>query len=138
VMAALHDCADRGVAFAIVFTSGFGETGDEGKALEAQMREIVARSGMRLYGPNCPGLTNVNSRLGLTFSPAFKLDLLAGPIGVATQGGGLGRCLLQSMQRGIGVGLWSSAGNEVDLEVSDFIHYMAGAPDIGVIATLLE
>jgi len=138
VMAALHECADRGVAFAIVFTSGFGETGDEGKALEAEMRAIVARSGMRIYGPNCPGLTNVNRRLGLTFSPAFKLDLLAGPIGIATQGGGLGRCLLQSMQRGIGVGLWSSAGNEVDLEVSDFIDHMAGAGDVGVIATLLE
>jgi len=138
VLQALRESAERGVAFAIVFTSGFGETGEEGKALEAQMREIVATSGMRIYGPNCPGLTNVNKRLGLTFSPAFKLDLLAGPIGIATQGGGLGRCLLQSMQRGIGVGLWSSAGNEVDLDVSDFIDYMAGAQDISVITTLLE
>lgn len=138
VLPALTECAARGVRFAIVFTSGFGETGDEGKALEAQMRTLVAQSGMRIYGPNCPGLTNVNRRLGLTFSPAFKLDLLAGSIGIATQGGGLGRCLLQAMQRGIGVGLWSSAGNEVDLEVSDFIRYMAGAPDIEVIVTLLE
>ncbi len=138
VLPALQECAARGVRFAIVFTSGFGETGEEGKALEAQMREIVAQSGMRIYGPNCPGLTNVNRRLGLTFSPAFKLDLLAGPIGIATQGGGLGRCLLQAMQRGIGVGVWTSAGNEVDLEVSDFIHHMAGVTGIEVIATLLE
>ena len=138
VLDALRGCADRGTRFAIVLTSGFGETGDAGKAAEAEMRDIVRRTGMRIYGPNCPGLSNVNGRLGFTFSPAFKLDLRAGPLGVATQGGGLGRTVLQSMDRGVGVGLWCSAGNEVDLEVSDFIHYMADAPDITVIATLIE
>ena len=137
-MPALRECAARGVRFAIVFSSGFGETGADGQRLEAEMRALVATSGMRIYGPNCPGLTNVNARLGLTFSPAFQHDLLGGSIGIATQGGGLGRCLLQAMQRGIGVGLWSSAGNEVDLEVSDFIAYMADAPGIAVIVTLLE
>lgn len=138
VLPALRECADKGVRFAIVFTSGFSETGEEGKAAEAEMRAIVAQSGMRIYGPNCPGLNNINLKLGFTFSPAFKDDLHAGPIGLATQGGGLGRSLLQAMERGIGVGLWSSAGNEVDLEVSDFIDYMAGAPSIDVICTLLE
>lgn len=138
VIEALRSCADRGTRFAIVLTSGFGETGDPGKAAEAEMRDIVRTTGMRIYGPNCPGLSNVNARLGFTFSPAFRLDLRSGPLGVATQGGGLGRTVLQSMDRGVGVGLWCSAGNEVDLEVSDFIHYMADAADITVIATLIE
>jgi acyl-CoA synthetase (NDP forming) len=138
VMQVLEQCAEKGVRFVILFTSGFGETGDEGKRLEAQMKEIVSRSGMRIYGPNCPGLSNINKRLGFTFSPAFKLDLQSGPVGIATQGGGLGRTFLQAMERGIGAGLWSSAGNEVDLEISDFIYYMAEAPDIKVIVTLIE
>jgi acyl-CoA synthetase (NDP forming) len=138
VMQVLEQCAEKGIRFVILFTSGFGETGDEGKRLEAQMKEIVRRSGMRIYGPNCPGLSNINKRLGFTFSPAFKLDLQSGPVGIATQGGGLGRTFLQAMDRGIGAGLWSSAGNEVDLEISDFIYYMAEAPDIKVIVTLIE
>ena len=138
VLTALKDCAAHGVAFAIVLSSGFGEMGDAGKAIEAEMRALAVATGMRIYGPNCPGLSNINDRLGFTFSPAFKLDLVKGPLGVATQGGGLGRTILQAMERGIGVGLWCSAGNEVDLEVSDFIHYMAGAPDIRVIVTLIE
>ncbi len=124
--------------FAIVFTSGFGETGEDGRAVEAEMREIVASTGMRIYGPNCPGLNNMNARLGLTFSPAWRIDRRPGPIGVATQGGGLGRSFIQAMDRGVGVGLWCSGGNEVDLEVSDYIHYMADAPDIEVIVTTLE
>ncbi|MBI5255139.1 MAG: acetate--CoA ligase family protein [Burkholderiales bacterium] len=134
----LEQCADRGVAFAVVLTSGFGETGEEGLAVEAQMRAIAARSGMRIYGPNCPGVCNVNARLGMTFSPSFPHDLRPGPIGIATQGGGLGRNIMQAMERGIGVAMWSSSGNEVDLQVADFIDYMADAPDIKVIVTLIE
>ncbi|MDU7523610.1 MAG: CoA-binding protein, partial [Roseomonas mucosa] len=102
------------------------------------MAALARETGMRLYGPNCPGVTNINRRLGFTFSPAFKDDLRPGPIGLATQGGGLGRNLLQSMARGTGFALWCSTGNEVDLQVADFIHYMAGAPDVTVIGTILE
>lgn len=138
VLAVLDECACRGVRFAIILSSGFGETGAEGEREQQRMKAIAERSGMRLYGPNCPGLTNVNAQLGMTFSPSFPHDLVKGPIGLATQGGGLGRNVMQAMERGIGIGLWASTGNEVDLQVADFIHYMADAPDIKVIATLLE
>lgn len=138
VMPVLRECADRGVPFAIVFTSGFGETGDEGRLAELEMARIARNSGMRIYGPNVPGLANINRRLGMSFSPAFRLDQRSGPIGLVTQGGGLGRTFMQAMDRGIGVGLFASTGNEVDLGISDFIHYMADAPDIQVIATVIE
>lgn len=138
VIEVIEQCAERGVKFAVVLTSGFGETGEEGRALEQHMLEIARRSGMRIYGPNCPGLCNVNARLGLTFSPSFPRDLTPGPIGIATQGGGLGRNVMQAMERGIGVAAWSSSGNEVDLQVADFIEYMADAPDIKVIVALIE
>lgn len=138
VLTVIEECAARGVAFAVILSSGFGEAGAEGEREQQRMKEIAARSGLRLYGPNCPGLTNVNGRLGLTFSPSFPHDLVKGPIGLATQGGGLGRNVMQAMERGIGIGLWASTGNEVDLQVADFIHYMADAPDIKVIVTLLE
>ena len=134
----LQECADKGVKFAVVLTSGFSEAGEEGKLLEAQIQAIAKQSGMRIYGPNCPGACNVNARLGMTFSPSFPHDLQPGPLGIATQGGGLGRNLMQAMDRGIGVALWSSSGNEADLQVADFIDYMADAPDIKVILTLVE
>ena len=131
-------CADRRVPFLVVLTSGFGEAGEEGERAQTRLKEIADSAGMRIYGPNCPGLTNVNHRLGMTFSPSFPYDLVKGPIGLATQGGGLGRNVMQAMERGIGIGLFASTGNEVDLQVADFIRYMAGAPDIKVIVTLLE
>lgn len=138
VLGVLRECAGKGIGFVILFTAGFSETDAAGKAAEAEIKALARETGMRIYGPNSPGLSNMNAKLGFTFSPAFKLDLKKGPLGLATQGGGLGRSLLQSMERGTGVGLWCSGGNEVDLEVSDFIHYMADAPDIRVIVTMLE
>jgi acyl-CoA synthetase (NDP forming) len=138
VVTALEEAAALGVPFAVILTSGFGEADEEGKRAEAAIKAIAARTGIRVYGPNCPGLCNINNRLGLTFSPAFRHDLRKGPIGLATQGGGLGRNMMQAMERGAGFALWASSGNEADLQVADFIHYMAGAPDISVIVTLVE
>lgn len=138
VLEVMEECAARRVPFAVILTSGFGEAGPEGERAQARLKEIADGAGMRIYGPNCPGLSNVNARLGMTFSPSHPHDLVKGPIGLATQGGGLGRNVMQAMERGIGIGLWASTGNEVDLQVADFIQYMATAPDIKVIVTLLE
>lgn len=118
VLAVMEECAAKRVPFAIILTSGFGEAGPEGEQAQARLKEIADQAGMRIYGPNCPGLTNVNQRLGMTFSPSFPHDLVKGPIGLATQGGGLGRNVMQAMERGIGIGLWASTGNEVDLRTS--------------------
>lgn len=138
VLSVLKECADVQVPFAIVLSSGFGEAGEDGKLAELGMQRIARESGMRIYGPNVPGLANINRRLGMSFSPAFRLDQRSGPIGLVTQGGGLGRTFMQAMDRGIGVGLFASTGNEADLGISDFIRYMADAPDIRVIATVIE
>ncbi len=138
VMQVLTEAAERGVKFAIILSSGFGEAGEEGKAVEKDMRALVERTGIRLYGPNCPGLVNINKQVGFTFSPSFRHDLNRGPVGLVTQGGGLGRNVMQAMTRGMGVGIWASTGNEVDLQVADFIEYLANADDIKVIVCLIE
>ena len=138
VLGALRDAADAGTQFAVVFTSGFAETGEAGKLIEAEMHAISQASGMRIYGPNVPGLSNINRRIGLTFSPVFKDDKMGGKIGLVTQGGGLGRSFIQASERNIGIGLWASTGNESDLQLGDFVHYMAQDPDISVIAVLAE
>lgn len=139
VIETLEACGRKGARFAIIFTSGFGEAeGEKGYAVEARMLDIARRTGMRIVGPNCPGLNNMNGRLGLSFSPAWRTDSKPGPVGLATQGGGLGRSFLQSMDRGLGAGMWFSGGNEADLELSDYIHHLAEAPDIRVIVTVIE
>ena len=138
VRTAIEEAGQKGVKFAVILTSGFSEADDWGKAEEAALVEISKRTGIRLYGPNCPGLVNLTMPLGMTFSPAFKDDICPGPIGLATQGGGLGRNMIQHNVRGVGYANWSSSGNECDLQVADFIHHMASDPDVKVIGCLIE
>ncbi|MGB3431569.1 acetate--CoA ligase family protein [Achromobacter sp.] len=138
VMDALRDCAARGIPYAIVMSSGFGEAGPEGRALEQQIAALCESTGLRVYGPNCPGLSNFRDRMGMTISPAFKTDKNVGTIGIVTQGGGAGRNIVQGLSYGPGAALWLSAGNEVDLGAPDFIAHLARDPEIGVIAVLLE
>lgn len=135
---AVRECGEKGIAYAVVVSSGFSEGGSEGAALERRLAEAAAATGIRVYGPNCPGLSNINKRLGLNFSPAFSADLTPGVIGLATQGGGLGRAVLQAMERGLGVAQWLSAGNEADLDIGDFIYHLACSSEVKVIVTIIE
>lgn len=140
-MATLSACAARGVRYAIVFTGGFAELGEAGRSTEAQMRALAERTGMRIYGPNCAGMTLLAPRLGLTFSTEFRNDGRSGAlsrIGLVTQGGGLGRSLMQGDERGVRFARWFSTGNEVDLDSADFIHWLAHDPGTDLICTVME
>lgn len=135
---ALRRCADKGVGTAVVFTGGFAEAGAEGRAAEQAMRELARTSGMRIYGPNCAGLTSLSPRLGLTFSTEFRNDGAGGPLALVTQGGGLGRSLMQGSDRGVHFGRWFSTGNEVDLDSADFMAWLAGRDDVRAICVVVE
>jgi len=135
----LRECAERRIPFAIVMSSGFDEAGTEGQALGDQIRALCQATSLRVYGPNCPGLTNIRDRVGMTFSPAYQTDIHSGRVGLVTQGGGAGRNVLQGLAFGkVGVGLWFSGGNELDLGTADFIAHMAVDPAIDVISIVLE
>ena len=123
-------CGAVGVRFAIVFSSGFSEVGPEGAALEAELGEAGRRNKIRVFGPN----TNTNA-----FEPVPEVrGLRGGKIGVVTQSGHNGRPIVQGVHFGIGFSRQVPCGNEVDLEVSDFIEYFAYDDDTAVIAGYIE
>ena len=53
----IEELAEAKVKFAVAFASGFAETGEEGAAAQSRLAAAVARSGLRLLGPN----TNLNA-----------------------------------------------------------------------------
>jgi acyl-CoA synthetase (NDP forming) len=95
---ALEQCGAHGVKAAIIITSGFAEErGELGPQRQAQIREIAARHGMVICGPNCEGLVNALVPLAATFSPSLEHtetslapDVEGGrPIAVISQSGGI-------------------------------------------------
>ena len=126
----VDECGAVGVRFAIVFSSGFSEVGPQGAALEAELGEAGRRNKIRIFGPN----TNTNA-----FEPMPEVPgLRGGKIGVVTQSGHNGRPIVQGVHFGIGFSRQVPCGNEVDLEVSDFIEYFAYDDDTAVIAGYIE
>jgi acetate---CoA ligase (ADP-forming) len=138
VLEAVKDCATAGVRHLVVLSSGFSETGAAGREQQEEMVRLARASGMRVYGPNSPGLANVADRVLLSMSPVAGSDVTSGPVGLVTQGGGIGRALMQWMDRGLGIGLWCSPGNEADLDIADFVQHMVEDERIRVIGAVVE
>ncbi|WUD74773.1 acetate--CoA ligase family protein [Streptomyces sp. NBC_00510] len=114
--------------FAVVFASGFAETGEAGTAAQERLGRAVAGSGLRLLGPN----TNLNA------FQAFREDLPGPAIALITQSGHQGRPVYALQELGIRLSHWAPTGNEADLETADFLSYFAGRPEVGAIAVYAE
>ena len=135
---ALRELSSRGCAAAIVLASGYSETGHEGARRQQQLREAAGR--MRILGPNTIGLVNLTDAIVLSASGALEMDEFpVGGIGVVSQSGGiLGALLSRAAARGIGLSKLISTSNEVDLELADFVDYLADDPATKVIALYVE
>lgn len=113
VAEALRQVARKGVPAAIVFSSGFSETGEDGAAMERELREIARDGGVALCGPNTLGLINSFEHVMATFSQFANGDTPAGPVGFVTQSGAFGTAIAAlARQRGLGLGYFVNTGNE--------------------------
>lgn len=137
-LAIIDDCAAKQIPAAIVITAGFAETGDIGTSLEEQLRERVHRYGIRLIGPNCFGLMNLDPaiRLNATYTPIIPP---AGHVVLASESGGLGLAVVTAAQRlNLGVSSFVSVGNHVDVTVNELLEYWEQDPNTDVILLYLE
>lgn len=135
----LEDAAAAGARSATVFSSGFEEAPhEEGQALGRKLREVIARTGIALSGPNCLGNMIARSKM-VTMTDDRQQNLIAGPVAVLGQSGGLVMAIKRTLEdRGIPVGYLLTCGNESGLTAADYIQYFATEPDVKVIVCYLE
>jgi acyl-CoA synthetase (NDP forming) len=140
VEALVEDCAAAGIGGCIIYASGFAETGrPERQALQARLAAIARSSNLRIVGPNCIGLINNVSKAGLSFSSSYAVRLpRTGTIGIASQSGGLGQAIAQAAERGGAYSHYMAAGNSCDVDVCDYVSYLAGDPACSVITCVAE
>lgn len=138
----LEECAAKGIRNAVIFSSGFSEEGGEGAALQRQIEDICQRTGIRVNGPNSEGFFNVHAGVAATFSPA--LDVPRPPrgsvgTGIVSQSGGLGFALYnRGRQRNMAFSHIVSVGNQVDLELNDYIEHLLDDPATGNVMLYVE
>jgi acetate---CoA ligase (ADP-forming) len=138
VLPVIRELAAIGTAAAIVLASGYGEAGAAGAVRQAEL--LAAAGPMRLLGPNTMGLVNLTDDIPLSPSGALVMDkFIKGGIAVVSQSGGiLGSVLSRAKERGIGMSKLISTSNEADLELADFVDFLANDPATEVIALYIE
>jgi len=137
-VAALEDAASAGIHAVVVISSGFGEMGAEGAALQHQLAIAGRRHGIRMVGPNCLGMVcnDAEIRLNATFGGPVPPP---GGLAIASQSGGVGIALMDLVATaGIGVRYFVSLGNKADVSGNDLLAAWLDDPDVTCGALYLE
>jgi len=132
----IQDCAASGVRHAVVTSGGFGEFGDQGKRLEAEITDLAKEHRIRFIGPNCIGVLNPHHGLNLTM---FRYIQPPGPMGLASQSGSYVTQVIHYLaRRGMGFSRALSIGNKADIDMVDCLEYLGEDPETRAVALYIE
>ncbi len=136
----LEDCVKKGVKGVVIISSGFGETGPEGKKLEEKLKEIIKKGKTRVLGPNTLGI----------YIPSRKIDGIftlrersprppAGMFAYISQSGAAGVAFMDyAAHYGIGISAFVGLGNKIDVTEAELMEYFAEDEETKAIALYLE
>jgi acyl-CoA synthetase (NDP forming) len=134
------DAARLRVGGVILYASGYAETRlPERIELQRRLGNIGIETGLKILGPNCLGIANYCRRARITFSeyPAPR-ELRGVSIGIASQSGALAQAMAQAVECGALISHVFSGGNQADVDVADFVAYLADEPSCHAIACAFE
>ncbi len=105
----------------VIITAGLGETGAEGKRIEAEILRTATEGGAKIIGPNCSGLFSAPGGMNLLGVPPIK----HGPLAVIAQSGNIIDSLTHYAEmRGVGLSHIISAGNAIGVQFHEYIDYL--------------
>jgi acetyltransferase len=139
VQAVLEDGAAHGLKGATVYAANIGEGTDpeivaRGEALKA----LVEKSGMVVAGPNCMGAMSYRERLlGYPNTTICRYD--PGPVAAVFQSGGTLQFWVGTAQeRGVRFSYAISSGNELGLDLADYVNFLVDDPETRIIVLFIE
>jgi acetyltransferase len=135
----LTEAAAHGLKCALIYAAQFGEGGDpQGQARAQVLRTLSDKHGLRISGPNCMGSLALREKLLLY--PAKRVRALRpGSVGVVFQSGGTFQFWLQQASlRGLDFSYAVSSGNELDLDLADYISFLVDDEHTNIIACMVE
>jgi len=136
----LRACGKLGVPYAIVFSSGFSETGGKGVAMQRELAGIAAEFNIGIIGPNCQGMINPTARVYAGFGSIFGDEYEPGRISMVSQSGGFGFSVmnLAALDGGLHFRQMVTTGNEIGVSSLDFIEYFIDDAYTDIIACYIE
>ena len=130
----VDDALAAGARALIGITSGLGELGAEAGVRQAALVARVRAAGAVLLGPNCLGVYDAGSDLGLASN-----EFPEGTIGLASQSGNLALELgILARQVGLGFSRFASIGNQADVDLAELVAAFAEHSATEVICVYAE
>ncbi|WP_414471925.1 GNAT family N-acetyltransferase [Microvirga sp. M2] len=130
VLGVIEDAGQRGVAAAIIATTGLGYGAD---SLSQQVRLAARRYGLRIVGPNCIGVLSPRVRMNASFAAH---DAKPGDLALISQSGAVAVGLVEwAAKRQVGFSAIVSLGDKMDVDFSDCLDFFSA--DAGTRAILL-
>jgi acetate---CoA ligase (ADP-forming) len=140
VLEAVEALARRQAGAVVIFSAGFAEGGEAGRAEQRAIARIAVEHHMIVEGPNCLGFVNHMDGVALTFVETSPITLAGRPgIAVVSQSGAMA-CVLHTMlaSRDVGISHSVSTGNEAVVGVEDFLEHLLGARSVRVVGLIVE
>ncbi len=132
----LRACAGKGIRAAFLASAGYGEAGEEGEALQAELVALAEDLGMLVAGPNGQGVVSTPAQLCAQIVAPYPP---AGGIAIASQSGNfISSFMNYAVQTGVGVSRAVSAGNAAQVSIPDYLEFFASDPVTTVILAYVE
>ncbi len=137
VLSAMQEVAEVGAKGVLIITSGFKEAEyEEGRILEARLREFAIKNGIRIIGPNTFGFVNLTEGVNASFTPMFS-ELKKGKIAFISQSGGICHYVMHQFKNA-GFSYIIHLGNRCDVDFHDVFSYLGDNEETEVVAVYVE
>jgi acetyltransferase len=139
VPAAVEEAAQAGVKAVTVYAANIGEGSDPATlARGARLTELCDRHGIMLAGPNCMGAISLHEKYFVYPDPEL-CKVSAGSVGAVFQSGGtLQFWCKAAAERGVKFSYAISSGNEIGLDLADYVNFLVESDNTNVIVLFIE
>jgi acetate---CoA ligase (ADP-forming) len=120
----------------VVISAGFSENSAEGSKREEQLMDLAKKHDLNILGPNCLGFIVPELKLNASFASGMPQE---GNIAFVSQSGALAVALLdKAKEEHLGFSKVISIGNQMQIDESDLLEYLADDKDTKIIGMYLE
>ena len=136
---AIRQGEEYGLKAAVVYASGFGD-GARAESIERglKFREALDEIKVPICGPNCMGLVGVREKI-YCYPHEHVSQLDPGPVALITQSGGtLSYYAKAGQERGLKFSYLISSGNELSLDLADYMNFVIDDPETKQICLFIE
>jgi acyl-CoA synthetase (NDP forming) len=125
IIEVVAEAADSGHKNILILPGGFAEAGENGRARDAALRELAAKHGLVIGGPNCAGVINLLDPQAPFAATFFRAMPLGGGVAMISQSGALiEEAIDASHAWNIPLGAVVSVGNSMHLGIIEYLEHL--------------